>query len=63
MVAVLRAGLHVPVTPFLEVVGSGVAVAPWHKGPTGSKVGVTEVVTVTLSVVVVPHCPAAGVKV
>ena len=35
-----KAGAHVPVKPSLEVVGSGVNVAPEHMGATGLNVGV-----------------------
>jgi hypothetical protein len=35
------AGLHVPVIPFVEVVGSAGMVAPEQYGPTAANVGVT----------------------
>ena len=64
MVALLfKAGAHVPVMPLLEVVGSGDSVAPEHIGATALNVGVTFGLTVIVNVVVVAHCPAAGVKV
>ena len=64
MVAVLlRAGAHVPVIPLLEVVGSGVKVAPEQIGATAVNVGVTFGLTVMVKVAVVAHCPAVGVKV
>ena len=63
MVAVLFiAGDHVPVIPFVEVVGR-VNVPPTQIGAIGLKVGVTDGFTVTLNVAVVAHCPAVGVKV
>ena len=57
------AGLHVPVTPLLDVVGRAGEVLFWHKGPMAVNVGVTCGSIVTLSVAVVAHCPADGVKV
>ena len=64
MVAVLfKAGPQVPVIPLLEVVGKGAKAAPEQIGATAAKVGVTGLLTVTVSVVVVAHCPIAGVKV
>jgi hypothetical protein len=41
--------------PLLEVVGSGVKVAPAHIGATAVNVGVTLVFTVMVKVVVVAH--------
>jgi hypothetical protein len=49
--------------PLLEVVGSGASVAPEHIGATALNVGVVFGLTVIVSVVVVAHCPAVGVKV
>jgi hypothetical protein len=57
------AGLHVPVIPLVEVVGSTGATAPLQIGGTALKVGSTLELTVTVNVVVVAHCPAAGVNV
>ena len=57
------AGLHVPVIPLLDVVGNTGAVLFWHSGPICVNVGVTCVLTVTLSVAVAAHCPAFGVNV
>ena len=57
------AGLQVPVIPFVDVVGSVGATAPLQIGAIGLKVGNTEGLTVTVSVVVVAHCPTPGVKV
>ena len=49
--------------PLLDVVGSGVNVAPEHIGATALNVGVTLGLTVIVNVVVVAHCPAVGVNV
>jgi len=57
------AGAHVPVIPLLDVVGRAESVAPEQMAATGVKVGVTTGLTVMVSVVVVAHCPAVGVKV
>ena len=58
-----KAGAHVPLIPLLEVVGNAVKVAPEQIGATAVKVGVMFGFTVMVSVVVVAHCPALGVKV
>ena len=57
------AGDQVPVIPLLEVVGRGFKVPPVHMADTASKVGVTGVLIVMLSVAVVAHRPAVGVNV
>ena len=63
-VAVLTAaGNHVPVIPFVEVRGRTGAVLFWQSEPTGAKAGVIGALVVITRVVVVAHCPAAGVKV
>jgi hypothetical protein len=63
VVAVLLfAGDQVPVIPLLEVVGK-VKLPPEQIGATWVNVGVVCGFTVTVSVVVVAHCPAVGVKV
>ena len=49
--------------PLLDVVGSGVKVAPAQIGPTAVNVGVTLELTTIVIVAVVAHCPASGVKV
>ena len=49
--------------PLLEVVGSGDKVAPEQIGATAVNVGVILGLTVIVNVVVVAHCPAAGVNV
>ena len=49
--------------PLLDVVGKAVRVAPEHIGATAVNVGVTFGLTVIVNVVVVAHCPAAGINV
>ena len=66
MVAVLsNAGDQVPVIPFCEMVGNGIAGAPIHIAPIGAKVGAVLLTTLTVTVIVVlvEHCPVSGVKV
>ena len=58
-----KAGAQVPVMPLLDVVGSADKVTPEHMGATALNVGVTFGFTTIVSVVVVAHCPAVGVKV
>jgi hypothetical protein len=58
-----KAGLHVPVIPFNEVIGKAAKTSPWHIGFTGSKVGVIMGFTVIVKVAVEAHCPEVGVKV
>jgi len=62
-VVLSSAGDQVPVIPLLEVVGSGVSVAPEQIGATVVNVGVVLVFTVIVRVAVVAHCPGSGVKV
>ena len=59
------AGIHVPVIAgaFVELAGNDGAVLFWQIGATAAKVGVTFGLTVIVSVVVVAHWPAVGVKV
>ncbi len=57
------AGVQVPVMPFIEMSGRTGATAPEQIAGTGSKVGVTFKLTVTVSVVVVAQSPAVGVNV
>ena len=59
----MSAGDQLPVIPLLDVVGNADSVAPEQIGATALKVGVTFGLTVIVSVVVVAHCPAAGVNV
>ena len=63
VVVLIVAGLHVPVIPLVEDAGSAGAVLFWQSGPICVKVGVTWLVITTSIVAVVPHWPAAGVKV
>ena len=57
------AGLHVPGMPLFDVVGNAGAVEFWHSGPIAVNVGVICGSMVTVSVWIVAHCPADGVKV
>ena len=58
------AGDHVPVMPFVDVVGKGLKVPPAHIGVTALKEGITGVfTTTTLLVVILAHCPPDGVNV
>ena len=63
VVLFIVAGLHVPLIPFVDVGGSAGAADPLHIGAIGLKVGVILELTVTVAIVVVAHCPAAGVNV
>ena len=56
-------GLQVPVIPLVDVPGNVGAGEPEQKSGIAANVGVTFGVTVISSVVVVAHCPTAGVKV
>jgi len=59
------AGLHVPVMPFVDVVGRAGTVPPaqiFNVVPK-LKVGITFGLTVTVKVVGNAHCPAVGVNV
>ena len=58
-----KAGDHVPLIPFVEVVGSGDKASPEQIGDTALNVGVTFELTVTVIVVELAHNPAVGVKV
>ena len=57
-----KAGLHVPVIPLVDDAGNGLA-PPAHCAGIAVKVGVTCGLIVTVSVAVVAHWPALGVKV
>ena len=57
------AGDHVPVMPFVDVVGKAGITSPAQYGPTASNVGVSFGFTVIVKVVVVAHNPAVGVNV
>ena len=56
-------GLQVPVIPLVDVPGNVGAAEPEQNAGIAANVGVTFGVTVISSVVVVAHCPTAGVKV
>ncbi|MNE93567.1 hypothetical protein D3C80_1914330 [compost metagenome] len=57
------AGVHVPLTPLVDVAGKGLKDVPAHTGPIAVNVGATIGFTVMVMVVVVAHCPAVGVNV
>lgn len=59
------AGLHVPLMPLLEAAGKTGTLPPEQIVSELPKlnVGVTFGLTITLKLVVVAHCPAAGVNV
>ena len=58
------AGDHVPVMPFVEIVGKVGATDPLHIGARELNVGVMlPLFTVTVRVVGLAHCPAPGVNV
>ena len=59
----MSAGDQVPVKPLVEVVGNADKAVPEHIGATALKVGVMFGLTVIVSVAIVAHCPAVGVKV
>ena len=59
----ITAGLHVPVILLFDVAGNAGAVLFRHSGPICVNVGVICDVITTSIVVVIPHCPAFGVKV
>ena len=63
VVVLLIAGAHVPVIPFVDVVGRAERGAPEQIAATGVNAGVTFGLTVIVNVVVVAHCPPFGVKV
>jgi hypothetical protein len=63
VVVLLIAGDHVPVIPFVDVVGKAAITDPAHFGVTAANAGVTFGFTVITKVVVFAHRPAVGVKV
>jgi len=50
-----KAGAHVPVIPFVDVVGNGANTAPEQMGATALKAGVMFGLTVMVNVAVVAH--------
>lgn len=62
-VVLIVEGLHVPVMPLVEVVGSTPGLSPTQYGPSCVNKGIVPVLTTTDMVAVVPHEPAVGVKV
>ena len=63
VVVLFKAGDHIPVIPFVEVVGNGPNAAPEQIAATGLNVGVTGVVIITVAVATKAHKPAVGVNV
>ena len=63
VVVLFNAGAQVPVIPLFDVVGKAANTAPEQIAAPGVKVGVIFAFTVIVSVVVVAHWPAVGVKV
>jgi hypothetical protein len=49
------AGIHVPMMPFVDVKGRSGGAEPWQSGPIGLKIGVNELVIVTLILVSIAH--------
>ena len=63
MAVLFNAGDQLPVIPLVDVVGKAGSGSPAHIGATALNAGVTFGLTVTVYVVVVPHCPLFGVNV
>ncbi|MNL64724.1 hypothetical protein D3C87_1889700 [compost metagenome] len=61
--ALFKAGLQVPLMPFVEVVGNALNVPPAQIGATCINIGATFGLTVIVILAVVAHEPAVGVKV
>ncbi|MNL88348.1 hypothetical protein D3C87_2179990 [compost metagenome] len=57
------AGLQLPLIPLVETVGKVASGAPLQIGFTCTKAGVALGVITIVIVVLMAHCPAAGVKV
>ena len=57
------AGDHVPLIPLVEVAGKIGTVPPLQIAASAGKLGVILGLTVCVSIAVVAHCPASGVKV
>ena len=63
VVVLFRAGDHVPVIPFIEVVGNALNAAPLQIAGTGRKLGVMVVFTTMVIVAGPAQTPVFGVKV
>ncbi len=63
VIKLFGAGDHVPVIPLVDVVGNGLITSPSQMAVIGLNNGVTNGLTVIVSVVGMAHSPAAGVKV
>ena len=63
MAVLFKAGDHVPVIPFVDVVGRGLNVAPEQIGAIEANNGVTLGFTVCTRDAEVAHCPVLGTNV
>ena len=63
VVVLLIAGVHVPLIPFVDVVGIAASASPEHIAATAANVGVINGLTVIVNVVGTAHWPAVGVNV
>ena len=63
LAVLIVAGLHVPVTPLVDVTGNVGALAFWHKAPIALNVGTTGGTIVIFIVAVLAHCPELCVNV
>jgi hypothetical protein len=59
----LSAGDHVPVIPFVDVVGNAASASPEQIAATAVKVGVALLFTTIVNAVKAAHCPVVGVNV
>ena len=62
MVLLTTVGNHVPAMPLFDVLGKVGAAVPLQKAEIGVKIGVTDGLTVVVTVAVDAHCPVLGVK-
>jgi hypothetical protein len=63
VLVLFNAGDQLPVMPLLEVKGNAAILLFIQTGATWVNAGIAAGITVTFSVAVLAHCPAAGVKV
>ena len=63
MVLSIKAGLHVPLIPLVEIVGNEGIVSPAQKGPIWLKLGGWVGIITTVMSVAVAQSAASGVKV
>ncbi|MBL0134202.1 MAG: hypothetical protein IPP79_09400 [Chitinophagaceae bacterium] len=62
MAVLFNAGAQVPVIPFNDVVGRAAKAPPEQMAATGLNVGTSVGFTTIVSVVLLAHCPTAGVN-